>query len=147
MLSNDDQVYKDKGWDVIIDRERNKFPDEIYCMWFNDGINGPNLCAFPIISRRWYETLGYFTPEIFEYFYVDTWIMDIARRAGRLHYIPHILVEHMHFTQGKSEYDATYRRNRPEGMASTDESLFENTAEQRQAEALKLIRLINKFEK
>jgi len=130
---------------VVIDMETTRFPDEVYCMWFNDGINGPNLCAFPIVSRTWYETLGYFTPDLFEYFYVDTWIMDIAKRAGRLHYIPHILVEHMHFTQAKSVYDDTYKRNRPQGRLYRDRVLFENTAQIRQEEALKLLAIIDNF--
>jgi glycosyl transferase/beta-hydroxylase protein BlmF len=144
-LSNDDQVYADKGWDVVIDMETRKFPDKIYCMWFNDGINGPNLCAFPIVSRTWYETLGYFTPDLFAYFYVDTWIMDIAKRVRRLHYIPHVFVEHMHFTQAKSGYDDTYKRNRPEGRISQERMLFESTAHKRQEEAVKLQTVIDRF--
>ena len=37
MITNDDQVFRDKNWDIRIDEEVCKFPDEIYCMWFNDG--------------------------------------------------------------------------------------------------------------
>jgi FKBP-type peptidyl-prolyl cis-trans isomerase 2 len=147
-LANDDQVYVDKGWDIVLDFEIKKFPDKIFCMWFNDGINGPNFCAFPIISRKWYETLGYFTPHIFKYFYVDTWIMDVAKRIDRLHHIPYILVEHMHFTQWKSPYDETYRRNRSEaGLSFRNEALFEQTAAKRQEEAVKLLNVIEEFKK
>ena len=56
-------------------------------MWFNEGHWGEKLCTFPIVSREWYATLGYFTTGIFECLYDDIWITDLAHRVDRLHYI------------------------------------------------------------
>ena len=112
MMANDDQVYVQSGWDERLDQATADYPDGIYCMWFDDGINAGRHCAFPIVSRRWYESLDYFTPGVFEFIANDTWIMDVGRKVGRLHYIGDILVEHRHFSVGKSEFDETYRRHR-----------------------------------
>ncbi|MBK3735323.1 hypothetical protein FBZ83_105348 [Azospirillum brasilense] len=112
MMANDDQVYVQSGWDHRLDQEIAKFPDDVYCMWFEDGINGEKHCAFPVVSRRWYETLGYFTPGVFEFIANDTWIMDVAKRVERLHFIGDVTVEHRHFSVGKSELDETYLRHR-----------------------------------
>jgi hypothetical protein len=145
MMANDDQVYIHSGWDLRLDEEIDRFPDEIYCLWFNDGINAGNHCAFPIISRLWYETLKYFTPGIFEFIANDTWIMDVANRAGRLHYIDDVTVEHRHFTAGKAEFDETYQRHRSgvnKDRIARDLDLFERTSEIRELDAKRLRTLI-----
>ena len=36
LYTSDDQVYIDPAWDIRLDEEVEKYPDEIYCMWFND---------------------------------------------------------------------------------------------------------------
>lgn len=145
VMANDDQVYVDAGWDTRLDREASAYPDGIFCMWFNDGINGVRHCAFPIVSRTWYETLGYFTPGIFEFLYNDTWVMDIAVRLGRTHYIPDVLVEHRHFTAGKSEFDDTYQRHRTgasDGRAARDGERYAQSVLQREHAAAALRKII-----
>lgn len=145
MMANDDQVYVDAGWDSRLDTCIAAYPDRIFCMWFNDGIAGEKHCAFPIVSRRWYDTLGYFTPGVFEFIANDTWIMDLGRRVGRLHYIGDVLVEHRHFSVGKSAFDATYRRHRKgeqEQRLARDMFVFERTAVVRERDARRLSALL-----
>ncbi len=130
MMGNDDLIFNTQNWDELLVQETKKFPDQIYCMWFNDGINGEKHCAFPIISSKWFHIVGYFTPGIFNFLYNDTWIFDIAKRVGRAHYIPHVSAEHLHFTTGKSQADQTTLRNRTgerAGIAKADQIIFNNT--------------------
>jgi len=141
ITGNDDIVYRTPGWDEILADEVKRFPDQVYCMWFDDGINHESHCAFPMVSRLWYETLGYFMPGIFEFIYNDTWLMDVGRRAGRLHYVPAVLAEHVHFSVNKSEFDETYSRNR-QGQVERDKELFDAAVSRRQADADKLKALI-----
>jgi glycosyl transferase/beta-hydroxylase protein BlmF len=112
IMGNDDLVYRTSLWDLRIENESERFEDEIYCMWMDDMINDDRHCAFPIVSRKWCETLGYFTPGVFEFGYNDTWVYDIAKRIGRCKWIGNVVAEHMHFSQSKSQTDDTYRRNR-----------------------------------
>ena len=111
MYSSDDQVYIGDDWDLRLDQEISQYADNIYCMWFNDGWESKNFCTFPIVSRQWVETLGYFFFPFFEHFFTDTWIWMLAKSIDRAIYIPEILVEHRHWKIGKSEKDETYERN------------------------------------
>ena len=112
IMGNDDLLYRTPSWDKMVEVESNIFKDDIYCMWMDDRINRENHCAFPIVSRKWCETLGYFTPGVFYFGYNDTWVFDIAKRVGRCRFLGGVVAEHMHFTQGKAPTDATYQRNR-----------------------------------
>jgi hypothetical protein len=110
IMAADDQLYNDRGWDDRLDTETAKYPDEIFCMWFNEGHWQDRLCTFPIVSRKWCQTLGYFTTGLFECLYDDMWIWEIAKRVGRTHYIGDILTEHFHWSYGKGDIDETYAR-------------------------------------
>jgi glycosyl transferase/beta-hydroxylase protein BlmF len=111
LISNDDQVFIDHGWDARLDKEINKFPDSIFCIWFNDKWESRNFCTFPILSRKWIETLGYLQFPFFEHFFTDAWIWMLAKAIGRDHYIDDIVIEHRHWKTGKSEKDATYTKH------------------------------------
>jgi glycosyl transferase/beta-hydroxylase protein BlmF len=146
IMGNDDLIYRTPGWDVIVEDESNKFSDDIYCMYMEDLINGEKHCAFPIVSKTWYTTLGYFTPGVFNFGYNDTWVFDVAKKVGRTHFIPNAVNEHMHFTTGKSGMDDTYNRNRTSdrgNLYEKDKIIFENTDKDRQVDAEKLLEIIN----
>ena len=88
-----------------------KYPDEIYCMWFNDAWESQKFCTFPIVSKRWVKELGYFMFPFFQHFFIDTWVWMLAKSVDRAIYISDILVEHRHWKTGKAEKDETYNRN------------------------------------
>lgn len=149
-MSNDDLVYRTKGWDIRAEEEVNKFPDEIYCMWFNDQLHRRRMCTFPILSRKWVDTVGYFTPGIFNFFYNDTWIHNIGKRIGREHYVDNVIVEHLHFTVRKSEFDETYKRAREAELVGKfmnghrDGNIFWDKEYMREEAAQKLRGVMNK---
>ena len=137
IMGNDDMMYRTEGWDEILEEETKKYPDDIYVMWFEDLINGENHCAFPIVSKTWYETVGYFTPGIFNFGYNDTWIFDLGQRVGRTHFSPNVVNEHLHFTTGKSAADETTKRNRTAergNLYEKDKVIF-NSSESKQKRA------------
>lgn len=129
VMANDDEVWITKGWDRRLNEEADKFPDDIYCIYFDDGIMHEEICAFPMVSRKWYEILGYFTPGIFKFLANDTWIEYIAIGIGRLHYVPDVLVEHRHYLHKKSEIDETYKRNRDEYLGKQEDVLYLHSKE------------------
>ena len=111
LTSNDDQVFIDQDWDLRLDIEINKFPDNIFCIWFNDNWESQKFCTFPIVSRKWIETLGYLQFPFFEHFFTDAWIWMLAKSIGRDHYIDDLIVEHRHWKTGKSKKDSTYAKH------------------------------------
>jgi len=143
VMGNDDVIYRTPGWDKVLEEEAAKFPDDIYCMWFDDKINAANHCAFPMVSRKWYATLGYFTPGVFDFFYNDTWIFDIAKRIGRARLIDSVVAEHMHVGHKKAKCDDTHKRH-PEEQLFKDKDLFNMTEKMREASAWRLEQEMNK---
>jgi len=146
IMGNDDLVYQTDGWDEKLDQELDQYrADKVYVAWMNDGINGEKHCAFPIVSREWYECLGRFTPGTFHFGYNDTWIFEVGKMLERLHYIPHIKAEHLHFSTGKSEMDDTYARNRTQqkgNLYAKDQVLFNKTRAARMDDRDRLRHLI-----
>lgn len=140
MMGNDDLYHETPGWDTRLDQEVAKFPDEIYCIWFNDKHKGEKLCTFPTVSRKWYETVGYFSPGIFEFFFNDTWVQDIGQRIGRLHYIPDVIIEHQHWTYGYQADNTTarHRKGNGAGKNNRDKIVFQEKEYMREHAANKL---------
>lgn len=143
-MCNDDLVFLAKHWDERLRKETDKYPDGIYCMFFNDSIWHGRKCTFIMVGRRWYETLGYFTPTIFEGLYNDTWVEDIAKRAGRLIYISDWdgpTMRHEHWTrQPGRPVDETTSFIRREGIGARDGKVYKDSENARQIEANKLIK-------
>ena len=151
IMAADDQTYNTSGWDRRLDEERAVCPDELFCMWFNDGYWGERLCTFPIVSRHWCKLLGYFVPPFFERLYGDLWIMDIAMRIGRLRYIPDVLTEHLHWSYGKAPIDATYEQQvdfsgNAKPVVQRDMDLFCLTSHYRETDARRLIAAMDEEE-
>jgi len=145
IMGNDDLIYLSSGWDTELRESISIFKDKIYCAWFEDKINGSKHCAFPIVSKEWYNCLGYFTPGVFNFGYNDTWVFDIAKKINRCHFIPTVQTEHKHFVVNKSDYDQTYARNRTQergNLYHKDQIIFNDTENVRLKDAKKLKELI-----
>ena len=141
IMGNDDLIYKTPSWDRMVELESNAYEDDIYCMWMDDRINSDIHCAFPIVSRKWCDTLGYFTPGVFHFGYNDTWVFDIAKRVNRCRFLGGVVAEHLHFAANKSTYDETYAKKRHEQNSyALDRHIFESEemVQRRVADAEKL---------
>lgn len=149
LMANDDQVYVDYGWDVLLDAGAEsvaqEFSDRVYCLYFDAGQYPEGEADFPVVSRGWYEALGYFVPELFEYWETEGWTFGIARRLDRLRAVEGVLVEHRHYQDYKSPFDVTYQRHRTtRDKAFRDHLLFLRTEPEREREAERLRREIGK---
>ena len=146
IMGNDDLVYQTTSWDELLDVELKQFEkDEIYVAYMEDGINGERHCAFPIVSRVWYNCLGRFTPGIFNFGYNDTFIFEVGQMLDRTHFMPHIRAEHLHFSKG-APMDDTYARNRTQekgNLYAKDKIIFDKSRAVRQDDRDKLRRLID----
>ena len=133
MMGNDDFIYETQDWAKAL--QAPSLPsDGVFCAHFNDGGPQNGRCRVPIVGRAWYEALGYFTSEEFNFFYHDTWIEDLANRIGRRYYDGDIMVRHEHATRG-GEVDDTHNRNRDNGQAQKDKVIWAETEQQREMSA------------
>lgn len=127
MMGNDDLIFRDANWAERVHQELPCTEPLVGCC--NDGINGAEHFAFPIVTRKWYELMGCFTAEVFTFGYHDTWIFDIASRLNnRTRYLEDVLIEHIHPTTGKRPADKTFRE-RPWGR---DPAIWEETSGMRE---------------
>ncbi|MCB5909705.1 aspartyl/asparaginyl beta-hydroxylase domain-containing protein [Streptomyces pinistramenti] len=143
LMANDDQLYVDYGWDVALDQRADDLTrlheDAVLCLYFDAAQYPEGGCDFPIVSRPWYDTLGYFVPTIFQQWEVEKWVFDLAQRLGRLYPVPGVFVEHRHYQDYKAPFDDTYQRHRMTREKSfADHALFLRTEGRRVAEVDKL---------
>jgi hypothetical protein len=104
MLVNDDNVMVTEGWDQWL---RFAIPDDgIYVAWPN---GQAGQCVNPVVSRRWYEMLGWFLPLGFEWFYADTALHSLGAMVGRLVYLPQV---HCNSTMHKHPFPQQMKRDR-----------------------------------
>lgn len=81
----------------------------------DDLLQGERLCTSWAMTSDIVHALGRMVPAPVEHMYCDNSVMDVARLAGCLRYLPDVVIEHMHPVADKATWDAGYERvNRPE---------------------------------
>ena len=138
--ANDDMIFITKEWDHLLDTEFSKnLTQEPLCVWVNSGNKYPYLfCHFPIINREWYRRLGYVGCELFNFWYLDTWICDLAKRSSKVIYSEKIKFKEYNAQANTDELDNTYLRNIADNKMEKDIEIWENSLSQRISEANKL---------
>jgi hypothetical protein len=68
----------------------------------------------------------------------DVWISEVAKRVGRFVPMPDVVIEHHHYTFGKSERDQTHAEREERGQEDDVVGLFKRTARDREKDAQKL---------
>ena len=82
----------------------------------------PTQCA---MSSDIVAALGWMAHPTLRHMYVDTLWRDMAKRAGRLRYLPDVVVEHLHPIRGTAPDDEGYRRvNAPEVYAQDKQAFL-----------------------
>jgi len=141
MCAGDDLIFRTKNWSSYVENAFNKYPDRILLCGGHDGLN-KELITHPFIHRNWIETIGRVVPDFFRDCYVDTWLTDVAKMIGRFERLP-IMIEHMHFSSGKGEFDQT-AQERMSKINQGDEAgkIYLSTKLDRIKEAQKLLSVI-----
>lgn len=81
----------------------------------------PTQCAMTADIIR---ALGWMAHPTLKHMYVDTLWRDMGRAAGRLTYLPDVVVEHLHYLNNKSVEDDGYRRVNAPSVYQADELAF-----------------------
>lgn len=142
-LIADDVIMRTPGWDTKFESVSSMYPDGIYLITTQDGRNHGNApedlpTPHPTITRKWFDTLGYFTfPGLFHY-YADTWNSSMARRLKRQVNMYDIMWEHI------KEFDDTRKEMRRNKWAELDEMVFRQCARHWEADLKALSKEIKK---
>jgi hypothetical protein len=115
----DDHLPQTEGWDEELIREIGNRPGFAYG---NDLFQGARLPTAVVMSSSIVKAIGYMAPPVLVHLYLDNFWMDMGRRISNLRYREDVIIEHLHYLNGKSEKDAGYAEvNSPEiGSADRD---------------------------
>ncbi len=139
--ANDDIIVETDNWDNLIDIEVAKFKtNEPLCIWPDSGNKYPFLhCHFPIINKVWYKKLGYVASELFNFWYLDTWICDLAKRSKKMIYTKKIKFKELNAQANIEEFDDTYLKNISDNKMEKDIDIWNNSVDLRIKDSDKLI--------
>jgi len=147
MCAADDLVFRTYKWDKVVKNIFSKSEDKIMYVYPNDGHWGEELGTHGFFHKRWFDTLGYILPPIFTVDYSDNYLMDVSRSLNRAIYMENVLVEHMHWTFGKSEFDITAQEAHTRRQSTNNSELYnsEETQSAQYQDILKLHHVIDSF--
>lgn len=144
LQADDDLKFSSDSWDTKVLEAFDSYPDKICVVYGRDGVHQPPACATQqFLSRRWTEVLGYFTPPYFSSDCSDAWLYQLACRIGRAVYLKDVYTEHMHFSVGKSEIDATYTERLVRHQQDQVDKIYADLEPERARDADKLRAAMN----
>lgn len=144
-MGADDVIFRTKGWDTIIKKAIDQYPDKIAFVFGDDSSpSGRKHGTHGFIHRNWAEATGYFVPPYFADNYVDLWLNVVANMIGRKHYVD-IFTEHMHFGFDKSDLDDTYEKGRERAHTGVSRRTYDEKTPERELDAQKLREFINGY--
>lgn len=118
MLASDDTIFATPGWDQALLDHYDKLDNKIHVYSLKDS-RDENGTPHPIVTREYIEAMGYFLPPIFMHWFVDTWIVDIARSNNCFTKMnDYLLIHDKPSDVGKS--DETHSRIRSMGWHDRD---------------------------
>lgn len=118
----DDHRFRTQYWDEQIEAQNDVMGGGI--IYGDDLLRGEELPSQVFIDKRIVKTLGWMALPGAKHLYLDDTWRELGQRLGRLAYMPEIVIEHMHFTAGKSERDEGYRRVNDQDTYNHDAAVF-----------------------
>lgn len=122
MSMGDDHVPRSDGWaDSILLSLAFMGTGWVYP---NDGHRGEKLATAWAQTFDTVRALNRIVPCLTTHLFSDNSIMELARAADCLRYLPQVLIEHMHPLAGKAGRDDSYRRTSSKEMWFHDQARF-----------------------
>lgn len=103
----DDAKIITPGWDAQLSVAAGSFPDNIGMIGFGEMPVSSPLPACEAVTRGLIEKMGYYLQDYTPYWWMDTWLYEIAAMIGRILYVP-IDVEYHGTRQTRGMRDLTY---------------------------------------
>jgi len=102
----DDHWIKTPSWDQKILRKIHGI--DYGMVYGNDLLQGEALPTAIVMDSRIIKKLGYMCPPSLEHLYIDNFWLDLGKSLKTIKYCPEVIIEHMHFSAGKSDIDDMY---------------------------------------
>jgi hypothetical protein len=116
----DDHRFRTDGWDAAIDDWLEAHPGIAYG---DDLFQREALPTQWFVSRAIVNEFGMGLPTL-RHLYIDNYWKALGSAAGCLFYLPEIVIEHMHPSAGKGQWDDSYRANNSAAMYASDAEAY-----------------------
>jgi len=100
-LLGSDTVLKNNAIKILNDR----YEDGLVLAPYNE-LQGESLCQHPFADS---DIIRKYLHKDFVHWYSDNLFTELAKRDGKLVYVPEAEIEHKHFVNGKAQMDDTYK--------------------------------------
>ncbi len=121
-VSNDDFIYRTSNWDTkLIETIEKRGPGIAYG---NDLLAGEVIPTTSIVSSQIVKALGWLQMPRLKHLFNDNVFKYLGQKCRCLYYMPEVIIEHMHFFNGKAEKDLTYEISNSMMMYKHDEEAF-----------------------
>lgn len=118
----DDHLVRTPGWDTLLIESITAHGHGV--AYGNDLLTNGELPTFAMISTNIAKALGFFAPPTLRHMYLDDYWLRLGTSLNACFYRPDVVVEHMHHSVGKSEFDATYKSTNRHLVNLRDRALY-----------------------
>lgn len=131
-----DCIFRTKGWETIFLNSSVGMKHVVY--YGNDMLQSERLCTHAFLSMNIIEDVGFMGPECLNHMFVDNFWMAIGNYLGCLRYFPEVVLEHMHYANGKNSKDKMYAWS--DAFYNQDQVSFVNYMQTKFVEDMKRIK-------
>ncbi len=133
----DDHLPITKGWDTKL---AEAIGDKAGIAYGNDLLQGENLPTAVVMSTKIIRALGFMSPPALKHLFLDNFWLAIGKALGNATYCPDVIIEHLHFTNGKAAHDERYAAVNNAEMHNGDEAIFAEYMANEFADAVESVR-------
>lgn len=116
----DDHRVRTSNWDRILTSD----PIENLIAYGNDLIQGINLPTAVLMDSNIVKKLGHMSPPPLKHLYLDNYWLDLGQVLKSIRYYDDVIIEHMHYSVGKSDEDALYKELNSAHQFDQDQSAW-----------------------
>jgi hypothetical protein len=120
----DDHRFRSNDWDETVIAANAEMGGGL--IYGNDLLRGEELPSQVFIDARIVRALGWMALPGANHLYLDDTWRSLGHEMDRLKYLPDVVIEHLHPTAGKAEWDEGYRRVNEHSMYEHDAAVFHN---------------------
>ena len=117
----DDHRVRTFGWDLVM-AER---IGSLGVAYGNDLIQGQALPTSVMMSSKIIKAIGYMAPPKQKHMYLDNFWLDLGTRLNAIHYLEDVIIEHLHFSVGKSDMDSSYQETNDSAIYNADKVAYD----------------------
>lgn len=119
----DDHRPRTFGWDTVYLNNLREMGTGV--VYGNDLLQGENLPTQVAMTSDIIKATGKFVPDGMRHLYLDNAWKAIGKALEAIRYLPEIIVEHLHPSAGKANWDESYLENNSDATNSADRHAYD----------------------